>query len=199
LECDCAVHVEEVTRQHRRRLGAEKLPPGRVGIPDRRWRDPQPLQNAADGGHSHAVAEFKQLALNSLVSPALVLPGHALDQHGHRVLDGWRAQAAGIRPFLGDQATMPTQDCARGDQAMRPQHWRQPPDEHGEHRSIRPVQAGLRGGSAQHGDFVTQHQELDVLRRRRAGEQHQQVHQLKEDQAEQTQGHGSQACRGGRR
>jgi hypothetical protein len=36
-------------------------------------------------------------------------------------------------------------------------------------------------GSAQHGDFMTQHQELDVLRRRRAAEQQQQVQQLKEE------------------
>ncbi len=125
------------------------------------------------------MAEFEQLALDSLVSPAGVLPGHALDQHGQGVLDGWTAGAVGIGPFLGDEATMPAQDCARRDQAMPPQHWWQPPDERGEDRSIRPVQAGLRVGSAQHGDFVTQHQELDVLGRRRAAQQQQQVHQLR--------------------
>jgi hypothetical protein len=36
-------------------------------------------------------------------------------------------------------------------------------------------------GSAQHGDFMPQHQKLDVLRRRRAAEQQQQVQQLKKD------------------
>jgi hypothetical protein len=70
LEGDCAVHMEEVTRQHGQRLGAQDLPPSRVGVSDRRWRYPQPLQDAADGGGSHAVAEFEQLALDSLVSPA---------------------------------------------------------------------------------------------------------------------------------
>jgi hypothetical protein len=50
------------------------------------------------------------------------------------------------------------------------QHWWQPPDERGEDRSIRPVQTGLGVDSAQHGDFVTQHQELNVLRRRRAAQ-----------------------------
>jgi hypothetical protein len=68
----------------------------------------------------------------------------------------------------------------------------------GEDRSIRPVQTGLRVDSAQHGDFVTQHQELNVLGRRRAGEQQQQVHQLKEDQVKETQRHGSRSCPGGR-
>jgi hypothetical protein len=48
LECDCAVHMEEVASQHRRRLGTQELPPGRVGAPDRRWGYPQLLQHAAD-------------------------------------------------------------------------------------------------------------------------------------------------------
>ncbi len=142
-EGDCAVYVEEVTRQHGRRLGAEELSPGRVGVPDRRWRDPQPLQDAADRRCPNAMTELEQLALNSLISPAGVLPGHALDQHGQGVLDRWTAEAVGIGPFLGDEVTMPAQDCARRDQAMPPQHRRQPPDERGEDRSIRPVQAGF--------------------------------------------------------
>jgi hypothetical protein len=113
------------------------------------------------------VAEFEQLALDSLVSPGGILLGQALNQGSHSVLDGWTAQTGWIRPFLGDQATMPAQDRARCDQAMSALH----PDQRGEDRSVYPVQAGLRGGSAQHGDFVTQHQEFDVLGRRRAAEQ----------------------------
>ncbi len=118
----------------------------------------------------------------SLVSPAPVLPGHALDQRGHRVLDGWTPDAVWIRPFLGDQVMVPTRDRARRDQAMPPRHQRQPSGERGEHRSIRPVPAGLGVSSARHGDFVTQHQELDVLGHRRTGKQQHQVHQLTEDQ-----------------
>jgi hypothetical protein len=41
----------------------------------------------------------------------------------------------------------------------------------GEHRSIHPVQARCRVGSARHGDFVTQHQEFDILGCRPAAEQ----------------------------
>jgi hypothetical protein len=89
---------------------------------------------------------------------------------------------------------MPAKDRAWRDQPMPPQHLRQPPDQRGEDRAIRPVQAGLRVDSAQHGDFMTQHQELDVLGRRRAAEQQQQVQQLKEDQVEQTQRHGARSC-----
>jgi hypothetical protein len=111
------------------------------------------------------MAKCEQLALDSLVSPALVLPGHALNQDGHSVLDGWTPDAVGIRPFLGDQVPVPAQDRARRDQSMSPQHLRQPADKRGEHRSIRPVQSGLRVGSAQYGDFVAQGQEFDVFGR----------------------------------
>jgi hypothetical protein len=38
----------------------------------------------------------------------------------------------GRRPLFGDQAMMPAQDRARCDQAMPPQHLRQPADEGGE-------------------------------------------------------------------
>jgi hypothetical protein len=72
------VHVEELTHQHGRGLGAQEQPPGRVGVPDRNRRYPPPLQNAADGERCHAMAKLEQLALNSLVSPAGILPGMRL-------------------------------------------------------------------------------------------------------------------------
>jgi hypothetical protein len=65
---------------------------------------------------------------------------------------------------------------------MPPQHLRQPADEGREDRAIRPIQARLRIGSAQHGNFVAQHQQLDVLGHRRATKQHQQVQQPDEDE-----------------
>jgi hypothetical protein len=89
---------------------------------------------------------------------------------------------------------MPAQDRARRNQAMPPQHLRQPADEGGEDRAIRPIQARLRIGSAQHGNFVAQHQQLDVLGHRRATKQHQQVQQPDEDKVEQTQRHGARSC-----
>ena len=76
---------------------------------------------------------------------------------------------------------MPAQDRARRDQPMPPQRLRQPPDQRGQDRSIRPVQAALRIGSAQHGDFMPQHQKFDVLGRRRAAKELRQVQKLNED------------------
>jgi len=68
------------------------------------------------------VTELEQLALDSLVSPAVILSGQAFDQYGHAVVERRTPDAVGIRPFLGYQAAMPAQDRARRDQAMPPQH-----------------------------------------------------------------------------
>ena len=103
-------------------------------------------------------------------------------------------QVTAMDDQFGDQAAMPAQDRARRDQAMLPQHPGQNSDERGEHRSIRPVHPGLGVSSAQHGDFMTQHQELDILGRRRATEQQQQAQKLDKDQVEQTQRHGARSC-----
>jgi hypothetical protein len=54
-------------------------------------------------------------------------------------------------------------------------HGRQSSDQRGEHRTIHPIQTGLWISSAQHGDFMPQHQKFDVLRRRRATQQHSQI------------------------
>jgi hypothetical protein len=155
---------------------------------------PPPLQDAADGGRSHAVAKLDQLALDSLVSPAGILPGYALDQLGHGGGDGRASDAMWICPFPGNQATMPAQDCARCDHAMPPQHLRQPADERGEDRSIRPVHPRPWIRSPHDGNFVAQYQELDVLRRRRTAEQQQQVQQPHKDQVKQTQRHEPRSC-----
>jgi hypothetical protein len=68
-ECHRAVHVEEVGGADGRGLGVQELPPCRVGVPLRRWRNPQGLEDAADRGGADPVAEFEQLTLDALVTP----------------------------------------------------------------------------------------------------------------------------------
>ena len=58
---------------------------------------------------------------------------------------------------------MPAQDRVRSDETMPTQRSGQPPHERGEDGSVRPVQARSWVGAAQDGDFVAQHEELDVL------------------------------------
>jgi hypothetical protein len=84
--------VEEVNREHRGCLCVQELPPGDVGVSLRCRRDLQGLEDPADGGCGDPVAELKQLTLDPLVSPAVVLGGDPLDQRGNL--------GAGRRPSL---------------------------------------------------------------------------------------------------
>ena len=66
---------------------------------------------------------------------------------------------------------MPAQDRVRSDQAMAMQRPGQPPHQGGEHGPVGPIQAWSWVGAAQDGDFVAQHEELDVLGGGRAAQQ----------------------------
>jgi hypothetical protein len=60
------------------------------------------------------------------------------------------------------EAAVPPQNGAGCDQPVHPQSARQEPDQRGEDRAIGPVQPGPGRGTAQHGNLVPQHQQLDV-------------------------------------
>jgi hypothetical protein len=47
------------------------------------------------------VAKFEQFALNSLISPAGIVPGQALDQYNNSVSDGRTTNAVLVCPPLG--------------------------------------------------------------------------------------------------
>jgi hypothetical protein len=65
----------------------------------------------------------------------------------------------------------------------------QPPHERGEHGPVRPIQARTRVGATQHGDLVTQHEELDILGGGRADHQQDQSEYVRKDQVQQPQRH----------
>jgi len=109
------------------------------------------------------VAELEQLALDPLVSPAVVLGGEPLDQRGDLGADRRPSCPVRVGPVAGDQATVPSQDGARGDQPVRSQPPRQEPDQRGHHCPVGPVQPGPWMGPAQHADLMPQHQDLGVL------------------------------------
>jgi hypothetical protein len=100
------------------------------------------------------VAELEQLAADSLVSPARVLPRHPHHQRGEHVVDRWPSGPVRVGPLSAHEAAMPAQDRVRGDQTMGPQCAGQPPYERGEHGPVRPVQARTWVGAAQNGDLV---------------------------------------------
>ena len=90
---------------------------------------------------------------------------------------------------------MPAQDRARGDQPVILYRGGQQPDQPGQDRPIGPVQPRPGIAPPQERDLVPQHQQFSVLRRARAGEQHQPADQPDEDQIQQPQRHGSRSSR----
>jgi hypothetical protein len=97
------------------------------------------------------VAEFEQLALDSLVSPAVVLGGEPLDQSGDLGADRWPSCAVRVVPVAGDQAAVPPQDGAGRDQPVRSQLCRQEPDQRG---AVGPVEPWPRMSTPRHGDLM---------------------------------------------
>jgi hypothetical protein len=165
------VHGEEVAGPYRCCLGAQELPPREVRLSLGRWRDRQGLEDPADRRGADPVAELEQFTLDPLVPPAGILPREALDQRGGLGTERRSAAAVWVGPIPGDQAAVPSQHGARCDQAMCPQVPGQQPNQRGEHGTISPVQSGLGVGAAQHGDLVTQDEQLDILGCRGPAEQ----------------------------
>jgi len=96
----------------------------------------------------------------------------------------------GLPPLPPHQAPVPAQYRARRDEPAPAQLWGQQPDQRGEHRPVRPGQSRRTAGTAKHGDLVAQHQDLDVLRRRRARKQHQPCRETREYEIQQSDRHG---------
>jgi hypothetical protein len=136
--------VEDVGGEHGRSLGVQELPPCRVGVPFRCRGDLQGPEDAADRGRADPVAEFQQFALDPLVSPAVVLGGEPLDEHGDLGADRRPARPVQVGPCAGDQAAVPPQYGAGPDQPVHPQEL----DQGGEDRAIRPIQARPGMGAA---------------------------------------------------
>jgi len=70
----------------------------------------------------------------------------------------------------------------------------QQPGQRREHRPIRPGPPRPPDLAAEHGDLVTQHQNLHVLRPGTTGQQAQPCHELPEDQIKQSYRHGRRSC-----
>jgi|SRR5258705_12777521 len=74
--------------------------------------DLQRFEDTADGGCADPVAELEKLALDPLVSPAVVLGGEPLDQRCDLGADRRPSCLVGEGPLAGDQAAVPAQDGA---------------------------------------------------------------------------------------
>ena len=70
----------------------------------------------------------------------------------------------------------------------------QQPAQRAEHGAVHPAQPRARGVSAQHGHFVTQDQDLDVLSGVGAGEQRQPAQHAGEHQVRESESHSARSC-----
>ena len=73
---------------------------------------------------------------------ASIVDAVALDERGDLGADWRPSRPVRIGPLAGDQAAVPPQDGARGEQLVRPQPGRQEADQRGEDRAVSPVQLG---------------------------------------------------------
>ena len=120
-------------------------------------------QDPPDRRSADAVAELEQLTLDPEVAPARVLPRHPHHQGNDDIVDRWPSGPVRVGPSSAHEATMRAQDRIRSDQKMGSERSGQPPHERSEHGPVRPVHTWSWVGAAQDGDFVAQHEELDVL------------------------------------
>jgi hypothetical protein len=76
------------------------------------------------------VDELEQLALDSLVSPAVFLGGEPLDQRGDLGADR-RPYSVRVGPLPSNQTAVPPQDGTGSNQPTGSQPYRQKPDQRG--------------------------------------------------------------------
>ena len=138
--------------------------------------EPVAAQRGADRGCRDPDAEPEQLALDALVAPAWILPRQADDQL-LQLLVKWRSPGSAVRvgPGAGDEPPVPAQQRLRPDEKARPAGSGQRTADRGEHRTVDRSEPGSWGLAAQHGQLVTEHQDLQVLASIAAGEQHEQL------------------------
>ena len=117
------------------------------------------------------MAEADQLALDSSVAPAGILAGHPQHEGPDRRRGGWPAwSSAQVGPAAGDELGVPAQQRSGRHQPQLAQRGRQQPAQRAEYRAVEPRERWPVVRAAQHGDLMTQHQDLDVLCRVGAGE-----------------------------
>jgi hypothetical protein len=92
-------------------------------MPVRCGRYTSPFQDPPDRGGTDLVSKLEQLALNPLVTPAVVLGGHPFDQLGDRLIDGRTPVRGEYRPVGPVQARFWVASAQHGDRACRRRWW----------------------------------------------------------------------------
>jgi hypothetical protein len=184
------VDVGEVDREDRVGLRGQELSPGRAGAL-RGGVDASVLQDCPHGGGGEVVAESEKFALDAPVAPGRVLASHPQHQGPDRLWGGWAAWLASwVCPAVGDEVGVPAQQGSGRDEPEPAQLGGQQFAQRAEDGAVDPGQGRAWVVSAQYGDLVSEHQDLDVLGRVGAGEQRQPAQRAGEYQVRESKGHG---------
>ena len=174
-----------------RQVGPDRL---RGGI------DAGGLQDRPDGGGGDPVAESDELALDASVAPGGILSGHPQHQGPDRLRGGWAAGLSSrVGPAAGDEVGVPAQQGSGRHEPQPAQTRGQQPAQRAEDGAVEPGQRRAWVVSAQHGDLVTEHQDLDVLGCVGSGEQRQPAQHAGEQQVGESEGHSERSCCAGLR
>jgi len=109
------IDVEEVRGEDRRGLPGQERPPGLPGPPGR-GIDTRVLEDLSHRRRRQLVSQPGQLAVDTPISPAWVIPRHLQHERPDglsRGLPSWSAVGAG--PFPPDQVGVPAQQGTGGD------------------------------------------------------------------------------------
>jgi len=154
--------VKQVARHDPGGLLAQERLPGGAGPPRCRV-EVVAAEGGADCGCRDLGAEPSQLALDALVAPPRVLPGEADNQLLHLLIQWWSAYPVWIGPHAGDQPPMPAQQGLGLDEEARPVSPGQDAADRSEQCPVGRFEPGACDLAAEHGELVTQHQNLQVL------------------------------------
>jgi hypothetical protein len=109
------------------------------------------------------MAKAEQFTSDAPVPPSGILPSQPDHQIPQLTRDRWTPDRVRVRPAPGDQPAMPAQQGARRHDPMESKPLGQQPGKRGQQRPVGPVHSRPGDLTAQHGDLVSQDQDLHLL------------------------------------
>jgi len=161
LEPD-GLHAEEVNGQHRAAVRAQELAPTHAA-PRANGSEAGVPEPGPHGGCRHGEPKPLQLANDSLIAPARILPGQPQDQFAEFRVERWATGPLRICPTLGNQAPMPGQQRLRRDDQRRPPSARQQPARGREEETVGPRHPRSGLSPPEDGELVSEHDDLELF------------------------------------
>lgn len=181
--------MEEVTRHQSLRLCGEELRPGRSGSPRRRV-DAVTLQDRPDARGGDGDAHGGELTVDAAVAPSRVLLRQAEDECGRSLRDARpTGPAVRIRPALGDEVPVPTQQGCRLDEEVPESPAGEQTCEPRQNRSVGRLQCRSVNLAPEDRHLVAQHDDLDGEIRVTAPNESDELEDTAERPVEEREGH----------